>query len=195
MKKLLIFLFISVMYSSAFGQQYYVPYNFKMEKPEDYKNYELLIKETINWYLESSVGKDADQRSDASVFFMKWVEGTPDIRVFIDKNIVIFSESSPLLVVPFMMGWVRYSLNNDYSNDLYEVNKAGIETTLDFYNSNKGFQMTDKNIEKLEQLREKNKLANFIRKEVKKIEKKRDKEKIKEQKAKKKKARFDSSTI
>lgn len=195
MKRILTLLFISAIYSSVLGQQYYVPYNLKIDKPEDYRNYEPTIRESIKWYLNSSVGKDADKRSDVSIFFMKWVEGSPDIKVIIDNRIVTFSESSPLLVVPFMMGWVRYSLDNNYINDLYELNKAGIETTLKFYSRNKGFQIADKNIEKLEKLKDRNKLEGFIRKEVRRIEKDREKEKRKELKEKKKKAKFDPSTI
>ena len=146
------------------SQDFPVPDKYTMDEKEDYKPYEPQIKATIDWYLGQSLGSDPKKRAAASEFFMKWIGGTPDVSVGIDARIVNFMGTNRELLLPFIMGWVKYSLDNDYSKDMVLANKAGIEAVVAYYDKNKGFLKKDKNVEKYAKLIRKGQLEEEIRK-------------------------------
>jgi len=163
-----VLLFVTINNMMICAQEYNVPKDYKFENKEAYKAYEPQIKETIGWLLETSLGKDANKRMEALKFLMAWIEGTPDVMVGLDKKIVNFTGNNPEMLIPFLGGWVKYSLDNDYSKDYVKCNKAGVEAVVIFYRKNKGYLKKDGNIEKYEKLIEKGKLEAEISKKLKK---------------------------
>ena len=162
------------------AQQTYEPiYNYRMIEPADYVAYEPEMKKALDWFLFQSTGMDADKRTDVSIFFMKWIEGTPNVNVILNDNVITFKDSSPLLIVQFMMGWSLYSLNNNFPDDLLQCNRAAIEAVVKYYRDNRSFHPNDKNIEKYEKMIKEGKLEDYLKKQLKKKEKKK-KEKKKE---------------
>lgn len=94
MKKL-IFSFIGVMFSlSMLGQDYNVPKNVKLEAKEDYAAYEPQVKETIDWLLNTPLGKDANKRTEANAFLMMWLIGTPNVSMNINADLLFYKEES-----------------------------------------------------------------------------------------------------
>jgi len=164
MKKTIMMFLIAFLCIAVYGQDYPVPAEYTMEKKEDYKSYEPQIKATIDWYLNQSLSADPKKRAAAGEFFMKWMGGTPDVSVGIDPRIVNFMGTNRELLLPFIMGWAKYALNNDYSKDIVLCNKAGIEAVVAYYDKNKGFLKKDKNVEKYARSIEKGKLEEDIRK-------------------------------
>jgi len=149
-------------------QEYDVPKSYNFEDEEAYKTYEPQIKNTINWLLETSLGKDAIKRQEANKFLITWLTGTPNITINADSRIITFIETNGELLMPFMGGWTKYSLDNNYSDDLIQCNKAAIETVIAFYRKNRGFLKKDKEVEKYEKLMDKGKLEEEIEKRLKK---------------------------
>lgn len=163
-----IMLFILVNTVTICAQEYNIPKDYKFETKEAYKTYESQIKETIEWLLQTPLGKEANKRRDAFKFLMDWIDGTPNVTVGLDQRIINFISVNPEMLVPFLSGWVKYSLDNDYSKDNIQCNKAGVEAVVTFYRKNKGYLKKDGNIEKYEKLIEKGKLEEEISKKLKK---------------------------
>ena len=169
MKNLTLILLFSFVSLLAFAQndnpKYTVPSEYTFVEPEDYDTYEPQIREVIDWYLWRSLAFDSEKRRDASAFFFQWLIGTPTVSVELNTNIANFLDNNPELLMPFMMGWTKYSLEND-TKDKIECNIASIETVVGYYNKNKGFLKKDKNIEDYEKMMKKNKLKNYIKKNI-----------------------------
>lgn len=168
--KTIIFAILFIITSSIeiYAQEYNVPKDYKFENKEAYKGYEHQVRETIDWLLESPLGKDAGKRRDAQKFLMSWIEGTPDVTVALDPHVVNFIGVNPEMLMPFLSGWVKYSLDNNYSKDFVKCSKAGVEFVVTYYRKNKGYLKKDSNIEKYEKLIKKGKLEEEIAKKLKK---------------------------
>jgi hypothetical protein len=168
MKKSILLVVFVLSAFSVYGQEYMVPENVKFDNMEDYAAYEPQVKETINWLLATSLGKEPNKRTEANAFLMMWLTGTPNVSVNMNADILPFIKKSPELLFPFIAGCIKYSLENNYSKDDVLLNKAGIETIIAFYRNNRGYLKKDDSIEKYEKLAEKGKLEEDIRKKLEK---------------------------
>ena len=166
-KTIFIALFVFIC-TSVFAQDFKVPKDYKFETKEDYKPYEPQIKEAIDWYLNNTLSADPKIRLEVAQFYMKWIEGTPDVSIGLDSRIITFMGINKELLLVFMMGWTKYALDNDHSKDQVLCNKAGVEAAINFYRKNRGFMKKDKDIEKYEKLMEKGKLEEDIKKKLEK---------------------------
>lgn len=168
MKKCIYTLLLSFLALSAFAQDFQVPANYKFEAKEDYKPYEPQILQAIDWALNTPLNKDVDKRKEVYAFILAWLSGSPDVSVNINFDIAYVSKTNQDLLFPFVMGWARYSLENNYIKDDVLGNKAGIETAVKFYEDNKSVLKKDKGIEKYKELIEKNKLEEELKKKIEK---------------------------
>lgn len=167
MKTVFVFVLFCSVCIGSMAQDFTAPKDCKFEKKEDYKLYEPQIREAIEWSLSKTLSVDSRKRAETYKFFMDWVTGTPDVGVGMDARVLTFLDSNNELLVPFVMGWVRYSLNNEYSKDNIQCNKAGIEAVVAFYNKNRAYLKKDKEVEKYEKLLSKGKLEEELTKKLK----------------------------
>ena len=166
MKRLLFITLLSSLSFLAFSQDFTVAKDYELDAKEDYKPYEPQIKEAIDWYLNNTLSADPKKRMEVAQFYMKWITGSPDVSIGIDPRVITFLEPNKELLLVFMMGWTKYALENDYSEDIVQGNKAGVETVVNFYKNNRGFLKKDKEIEKYEKLMAKGKLEDDIKKKL-----------------------------
>jgi len=174
MKKIVLVFILGISFLSVFSQdntpKYTVPKDYSFTLPEDYEKYNPMVSEAIDWYLWRSMGFDADKRQEAGAFFLKWLIGTPAVTVDIDPKIVNFMNTNPELLLPFSMGWAKYSIDNN-SKDRIKGCSAGIEAVVSFYRTNRGFLRKDDNVEKYEKMIKKNKLEDYIKKNLSELHK------------------------
>lgn len=166
-RHLLLFAAFTLLTTSLLAQEYEVPKNYKFESKDAYAAYEPQMKETISWLLDTPLGKEPIKRQEANAFFMDWLTGTPNVSVGVDSRVVDFIKVNPELLMPFMLGWTRYSFDNNYSKDNILCTKAALETVAAFYRKNRGYLKKDGSVEKLEKSIEKGKLEEEIRKKLK----------------------------
>jgi len=146
-----------------FGQEFQVPTNYSLVKAEDYAPYEQDVINCIKWLADVPVDQNTEKRKEANAFLMKWMLGSPNVKIGIQPEIVTFV-SNPEMLMAFLGGWTKYSLEtSDFSNEL-KGNIAGIENVIFVYNKNKKIIGKDKNIEKYIKLQSKGKLENEIAK-------------------------------
>lgn len=163
-----IFLLILASIITVQSQNFEVPKNYKFEKREDYKPYEPQIKEAINWSLNTPLDVTPDKRKEVYAFIMVWLTGTPDVNLNINVDEFNFWKINKDLLFPFMLGLVKYSLDNDYSTNEIQGYKFAIETTVAFYKNNIKVLKKDEELEKYGKLISEGKLEEELKKKLNK---------------------------
>lgn len=148
------------------SQDFNVPENYKLEKAEDYATYEQDALNCIDWLMNTPINEQKAKREKATEFLLKWLIGSPDVQIELNADIITFVESSPDLVIIFLGGWAKYSMQTkDFENKI-AGSMAGIEAVIAFYTSNSEFLPKDKNIEKYIKMKESGKLKDYIEKKA-----------------------------
>ncbi len=146
------------------AQEFNVPKDYKLDKAEDYAPYEQDIIKCVDWLAKTPLNEQQNKRKEANAFLLKWLTGSPNVHLEIKQEIVTFMGTSPDLLMIFMGGWAKYSLESKDFDNKIKGSKAGIETVIDFYNANREFMSKDKNVEKFIKMKNKGKLDEYITK-------------------------------
>lgn len=136
---------------SLFSQEFEVPENVKLETAEDYQKHEAEVLQGIKWLENTKVDEHIQKRQNTHAFLMKWMSGTPDVSIGLEAFQLALTEKNPDLLISFLGGWTRFSLENpDKKDNPLLANEAGIKSILKVYelNKGKGFKK-DKRIERL----------------------------------------------
>ncbi|NRA93647.1 MAG: tetratricopeptide repeat protein [Psychroserpens sp.] len=144
-----------------FGKEVSTEKTYKLEKPEDYAQYEDEIVAMVNWLSNTPVSEMPDTRKEINAFLLSWLTGSPDITIEISEKIVSYTDCGECLFL-FMGGWAKYSIESD-DNNAFNANLAGTKTAIKFYRKNKKELGKNKAIEKLIKLQDNNELESFIR--------------------------------
>lgn len=164
MKKFTLTLILATISFGLFAQDFEVPNNYKLDKAEDYDLYEKDIIKCVDWLVETPINEQATKRKEANSFLIDWVNGSPKVSIDIKPEIVTFMKSSPSLLIIFLGGWAKYSIESkDYKNKV-AGSMAGIEAVIEFYTKNKDYIKKDKNVEKYIKMKNKGKLEAYIQK-------------------------------
>lgn len=132
----------------------------RLETPEDYKNAEKWVLESIEWLQQNPVNSDLEKRQELNAFIIKWVSGTSAV------SIDIFADLSPAdcpnCLIAFICGWIKYSLEHNYSKDKVEGALAGVERTIAFYEKNQTTLGKNPDVERLILEKKKGNLREFV---------------------------------
>ncbi len=160
-------LLLSVQIANA--QEFEVPKNYILTKKEDYKKYEQDILKCIEWLENTPFDSHHYKRKEAYKFLLTWLTGCPYVTIEIDGKILKkFTKKNPELLMIFMGGWAKYSIEHPDDKDLVNGNMAGIKSVIKVYKQNKGKGLKeDKKIEKIIKLENKGELKNWVRKQLK----------------------------
>ncbi len=97
--------------------------------------YEQDVINGINWLNNTPLDHEFEKRKEVNAFLMKWMAGSPTEKIFIREGIVTFL-SAPDLLMAFLAGWTKYSIETrDFPNEL-KGNLAGIENVISVYQMN-----------------------------------------------------------
>jgi hypothetical protein len=167
MKFLLTLLCLICASPSVFAQEFTVPSLDGMKTEADYAKYEQDVIACANWLENTPLNKDREKRVSANAFIMKWISGTPNVSVGLDANVIsTLADKNELLLVLFISGWARYSLQNNYSKDNQKGYFEGLKSLINVYK--KGIDIRkDKDVEKFVELEEKGELEKWVSENVK----------------------------
>ena len=166
MKKYILLLSAILVSSIAFAQEFQVPENYAFETAEDYKPYEKDVVACVDWLIETPMYQNPSKRKEASAFLLKWLMGSPYVHIEINPEIVNFAGSSPELLLAFMGGWAKYAIETEQFDDKVGGNLAGLESVIEFYETNKGVLPKDKNVEKYVKMKKKGSLRQYVEKKI-----------------------------
>ena len=164
MKKTFSILIFSFLALNLVAQEFEVPKNYILKQKEDFSKYENEVLKGIDWLIQTPLNAQPEKRKEINTFVMTWLTGSPNVTIDIKPEIVSFIEPNADLIMIFMCGWTKYSLETkDYSNRIKESQK-GVEAVIEFYIKNKENLKKDKNVEKYIKLKEEGKLEDYISK-------------------------------
>lgn len=149
------------------AQNFEVPRNYVLNVAADYANYEKDIIASANWMENTPLNVDKQKRIEANTFLMKWLTGSPTVSINLNADIVAkcTDKNSDLLML-FLAGWTRYSLENNYSKDQQKGHFEGFKSMINVYN--KGILIKkDKDLENLIALYNKGELEAWIKDNIK----------------------------
>lgn len=164
MKKLSALILFSLVTIGLFAQDFEVPRNYEFSKKEDYARYEGDILNCIDWLLNTPVKENPAKRKEGNAFLIQWLTGTPAVSVEINPGIVSFMEPNAELLIVFMAGWTKFTLQTGEKGNKVKGNMNGLEAVMDFYTKNRENLKKDKNVEKYIKMKEQGKLEEYVRK-------------------------------
>lgn len=164
MKTITLSLILITISFGLYSQDFVVPKNYNLDKSEDYVHYEQDVIKCFNWLMKTPINEQLSKRKEANAFLLKWLSGSPNVNIEIKQEIVTFMGTSPDLLMIFMGGWAKYSLESKEYDNKIAGNLAGIEAVIEFYTKNKNLIPKDKNVEKYVKMKEKGKLKEYIEK-------------------------------
>lgn len=163
MKKATITFLLSIFSIVLFAQDFEVPKNYTLSQAEDYAQYEEDILKCIDWLVQTPHNEQASKRESTNSFLLAWLTGSPNVTIVLKAEIVTFiDETTPELLMIFLGGWTKYTLESDGSKDEVSGNLAGIEAVIEYYKKNKDFLPKNKNVEKYIKMKNKGKLKDFV---------------------------------
>jgi uncharacterized protein YxeA len=162
MKKILIIITVIIAFGfTASAQTYQVPTNYVLKEKGDYGKYEQDVISTIDWLQDTPWAAETQKRDDAKAFFMKWLEGSPNVNIEINKAVGNLCTKNPELFGSFMGGYTKYALQNKTAFNKDKANEAGIKAIISKYISETDHKKNS-DVEKLIKVDKEGKLASWI---------------------------------
>ena len=115
----------------------------------------------INWLENTPLNQQPDLRKNNYAYLVAWLTNSPTVSIEINSEIITFTEKNSDLLIIFMGGWAKYTLENNYSTDVVKGTLAGIRSAIKVYNKNIGIKK-DKEMDKLIALDTKGELEKWI---------------------------------
>ena len=159
--------FIFAMLLHCAAQEFEVPQNYKLEKPEDYAKYEADVLKCVDYLENIPLDDESAKTIAANAFLLKWLEGSPNVTIELNVYVVELCDKNKEFIMLFMGGWTRYALQNPDSVNSLNGNMAGLESIIKVYQQGQGVSR-DKKVEKIIKLQEEGELADWVKDQIKK---------------------------
>lgn len=129
MKKILFSCIICflILSSTAVAQTYEVPKDYVLKTKEDYAKYEPDVINTIDWLQQTSWDEQQDKRKEANTFFVAWITGSPNVSVEIGAEITKLADKNNELLITYMGGFTKYTLQHKEAQNVISAKVAGIK--------------------------------------------------------------------
>lgn len=129
-----------------------------------YTQLEPQVLADIDWMTNTPMNENVSLRENKTRFLLMWMSGSPTVKIDMDDRIVTFRGAETWLLMAYMMGWTKYSLEHDYSHDPVDCATAGITTVVHFYEKNRKFLSKSRVTEKYARMVKANYLREYIEK-------------------------------
>lgn len=134
--------------------------------PEEFKASEKKVLATIDWLESTPINEQRDKRDFQNAALLTWITNSPTVTVEVNADILTFIKKNPDLLVIFMGGWTRYSLQNNYSKDVVEGTIAGLKSAIKVYKT--GLLKKDKAMQAYVDMDDKGELESYVKSKLKK---------------------------
>lgn len=134
--------------------------------PEEFKASEKKVLATIDWLESTPINEQRDKRDFQNAALITWITNSPTVTVEVNADILTFIKKNPDLLVIFMGGWTRYSLQNNYSKDVVEGTIAGLKSAIKVYKT--GLLKKDKAMQAYVDMDDKGELESYVKSKLKK---------------------------
>jgi len=165
---LLSILLTTNLYSQTIGQdttslKYYLSEEDSALNIRDaYTSLESKLLQDIKWLNDTPVKKDKETRDEKARFVLMWMSGSPTVYIQMDNRIVTFLDADPSILMAYMMGWTKYTIENNYSDDAIQNTVAGITNTVNFYTKNRKSFQKNTELENYKKMIEEGTLTRYV---------------------------------
>ncbi|MBR5784286.1 MAG: hypothetical protein IKY43_03865 [Bacteroidales bacterium] len=158
MKKNILLLAVAIMMGIASAeaqvvaeQRFVVPQH-NITNAANCKPYNHAILECIHWLENVSPNIYKGEQEEAKKFLTVWSTLSEDVSIVMDEKIVSFMNSSPDMIIYYIGGWTRKSIQT--KNKLFKSDYAyaGLQSVMNYYKRYNKLVKYDANIEKLIEL-------------------------------------------
>jgi hypothetical protein len=165
-KTLFTLLFILGLLTSLNAQDYSKLDQIPLKDKSDYPKNEALVLECANFILNSSfdiLDKDLNC-TNAELFIIKWMSGTPDFMFSIDESIGKATKSNPSLLAVYLAASVKYVLENkDMASDQNKVKFNSISIFLNYCEDETKNAKINGEIKKMIKAKNENSLREYLK--------------------------------
>lgn len=133
---------------------------------EEFIASEKKVLATIDWLENTPIDQEPGKRKLQNAMLVSWLTNSPTVTLEINADVLTFTKKNADLLILFMGGWTRFSLQNGYSKDAVQGSLAGIKSAIKVYKS--GLLKKDKEMQKMVDLDEKGELEAWVKTKLKK---------------------------
>jgi hypothetical protein len=126
--------FLLLISFNSFAQDYEAPSS-PLSTKENYVTSEKDVIAADKWLEATPIGQQMDKRKQVNAWVMMWITGSPTVTINMREPIIKPFEKNPDLMLVFLAGYARYSLENNYSKDEIQSTVAGLRSVIKCYNS------------------------------------------------------------
>jgi hypothetical protein len=102
---------------------------------------------TVNWIENTPVDEQEDKHKMQYGLLVGWLTNSPTVTIALHEYVMDYTKKNSELLIIFMGGWTKYTLENDYSTDAVKCNVAGLRSMIKVYKTGK--LKKDKEMQKL----------------------------------------------
>ncbi|MGC4035653.1 MAG: hypothetical protein QM764_06800 [Chitinophagaceae bacterium] len=164
-KQLLSIFILTVFSTKSFGQTSDLLDSLPGTK-EEFIQSEKKVLATINWLENTPIDEDPAKHKLQYALLTAWITNSPTVTIEVNSRILTFTKKNNDLIMLFMAGWTKYSLENNYAKDNLQGNLAGIRSAMKVYKQNPKSMKKDKEMEKLITLEEKGELEKWAQEQL-----------------------------
>ncbi len=162
-KTILAAMALCVISTVAFSQDVQVPTNFQPKNESDYAKYESDVLKCIQWVMQTPANEQTGKQKEVNAFLLMWMSGTSSVHIEVKQEIVTFMDTPELLMI-FMGGWTKYTLETKDADNKVNCSMAGVEAVIEYYTKNRALLSKNKGVEKYLKMKEKGTLKEYIQK-------------------------------
>lgn len=133
---------------------------------EEFIASEKKVLATIDWLENTPIDQEPEKRKLQNAHLVGWITNSPTVTLEINADVLPFTKKNAELLIIFLGGWARYSLQNNYSSDRVMGTIAGIRSAIKVYKT--GLLKKDKEMQKLVDMDEKGELETWVTTKLKK---------------------------
>ncbi|MDB5012977.1 MAG: hypothetical protein JWQ25_1179 [Daejeonella sp.] len=163
MKNVLLLFILSLLLTNTKAQEPLVPTQYTLQSATDYRKYEPNVLACIQWLHNTPRNVEVAKRKEVEDFLLKWIYGTPYLKVVIEPYTMKLSGNNADLLLSFIFGYTEFKLKNLAENDALVANVAGIESLIKDYTSNNLKFKKDTAVDRVIALQSTGKLAEWIK--------------------------------
>ncbi|RPI63924.1 MAG: hypothetical protein EHM44_04160 [Ignavibacteriales bacterium] len=160
-----LFLLIILLAIPTLAQDFEIPNNYKFETKEDFIKYESDILKAIDYLENTSLKENLDKRKSVNAFVMKFLMDSPDLKINIRPFLTDLYDKNTDLLMIFMGGWAKYSINNNYDADEFNGSLFGLKSIIKVYTMGKGVN-EDSDVEDLIEMENEGELEEWLKDEL-----------------------------
>jgi hypothetical protein len=105
-----------------------LPDKYEWKTAREYKRDEDLVLRTLQWLNATPMNEQLVARSNANLFVMKWICGSPSLKLVIETGSLPFYEEFPDLLFPYIHGVAQCNLTKNKSCDELKATINGFNT-------------------------------------------------------------------